>query len=405
MTIVELAVLFAAPNGTRLLADLGARVIKVEPLEGDPIRTIIPFPEAGGASVMQGKESVCVDLGTTEGLQLVYDLVKRADVVLQGYRAGVADRIGVGYEQLRALNPELVYLNAPGYGTGPPDGHRPAYAPSIGAAVGISRANVGGLVPERPGLTIDEIREGSRVLTVGGLTTAAQADGFAALGVASAILLGVLGKARGLGGQEMLTTMLNTGAHAMSANVVDYPGSPGHARPDEEMRGLSALYRIYDASDGWVFLAAPADAEFETLAKALLPYIDLIADERFATGVSRAANDAKLVDMLAAVFLTRSKDEWEDDLRAANVACVAVTTQAPEHMYWSDTFGRASGYLTDVIHPTFDEHPRMTFQRFSRSALTPRAGVLAGSHTDQVLGELGLDATAIADLRSRKIVG
>ncbi|MDO8363500.1 MAG: CoA transferase [Actinomycetota bacterium] len=407
LTVVELAVLFAAPNGTRLLADMGARVIKVEPLEGDPIRTIIPFPESGGASVMQGKESICVDLGTEEGLQVVYDLIKTADVVMQGYRAGVAERMGLGYERLKQINPDIVYLNAPGYGTGAPNGHRPAYAPSIGAATGVSRTNVADLVEERPDLTIDEIRQSSRMLTVGAMTSSMQSDGFASLGVASAILVGALARARGAGGQEMLTTMLNTGAHAMSAQVVDYPGSPADPRPGLDMRGVSALYRIYDAADGWVFLAAASQAEFATLAGALRPHgaADLLADERFATVKSRMANDEALIEALSAVFVQRGQAEWEHDLRAADVACVAVTMQAPETMLWSDEFGRASGYLTDVVHPVFDEHPRMNFLRMSRSTLTPKAGVLAGSHTDSVLAGIGRDEAAIADLRARKIVG
>ena len=405
LTIVELAALFAAPNGTRLLADLGARVIHVEPLSGDAIRMMIPFPEAGGAAVMQGKESICLDLSTPEGLQIVHDLVKDADVVVQGYRAGVAERIGVGYDTLRAINPDVVYLNAPGYGMGPPNGHRPSYAPSIGAAVGIARANVGDLVQERPDLTIDEIRESSRLLTVGAMTSSAQADGFASLGVASAVMLGSLTRALGHGGQQMLTTMLNTGVHAMSADAVQYPNGPARERPDADMRGLSALYRVYDASDGWVFLAASTDAEFAALSGALAPELDLTADQRFATRQGRAEHDDTLADLLSAAFVKRSKDDWERDLLAVDVACVAVSEQAPEHMYWSDDFGRASGYLTDVVHPIFDEHPRMNFLSMSRSQLTPGAGVLAGSHTDQVLLGIGRDQTTIADLRDRKIVG
>jgi crotonobetainyl-CoA:carnitine CoA-transferase CaiB-like acyl-CoA transferase len=411
LTIVELAALFAAPNGTRLLADLGARVIHVEPLAGDPIRMMIPFPEAGGAAVMQGKESICVDLSTPDGLQIVHDLVAEADVVVQGYRAGVADRIGVGYDTLRALNPNLVYLNAPGYGLGAPNGHRPAYAPSIGAAVGISRANVGGLVQERPDLTIDEIRKSSRLLTVGAMTSSAQADGFASLGVASAVMLGSLARSLGRGGQEMLTTMLNTGVHAMSADAVRFPGGPGRERPDADMRGLSALYRVYDASDGWVFLAASTDAEFAALSDALRSSgtlessVDLAADPRFATRAGRDHNDLALAELLATAFVGRSKDDWERDLLAVDVACVAVTEQVPEHMYWSEEFGRASGYITDVVHPTFDEHPRMQFLTMSRSPLTLRAGVLAGSHTDEILRGIGCDDAAVADLRTRDIVG
>ncbi|MGD9795896.1 MAG: CoA transferase, partial [Acidimicrobiia bacterium] len=255
VTIIELAVMFAAPYGSTLLTDLGARVIKVEPLDGDPIRTIIPFPESGGAKVMQGKDSICVDLAKPEGLAIVQELAKTADIVFQGYRAGAAARAGVDAQSLRTFNPDLIYLNAPGYGTGGPHGHRPAYAPSIGAAGGIARANVGGLVDERDDLTMEQIQDGARRLSGGGTITNAQADGIAALGVGTALVLGLLARQRGAGAQEMLTTMLSTAAHALHPETIDYPGCPPHPEADLALRGFNALYRIYDAADGWVFLA------------------------------------------------------------------------------------------------------------------------------------------------------
>ena len=192
VTVLELAVLYAAPFGATLLADLGARVIKVEPLDGDPIRTIVPFPEAGGAKVMQGKESICVDLSTPEGLALVHELARRSDLVLQGFRAGAAERLGVDAATLCSMNPDLVYLAAPGYGTGPPCGHRPSFAPSIGAAGGIALANLGDTVAEAPGLDLDQVRDGAIRLSGAGAQTNAQADGFAALGVATSLLLGLV---------------------------------------------------------------------------------------------------------------------------------------------------------------------------------------------------------------------
>lgn len=405
VTILELSVLFAAPYGSTVLTDLGARVVKVEPLSGDPIRMIVSFPESGGAKVMQGKDSICVDITTPEGLAIVHDLARRADIVLQGYRAGVARRIGLDADTLRALNPNLVYLNAPGYGVGSPNGHRPAYAPSIGAAVGIARANVGTSVAEEPGLSIEEIRDGSRRLNGGGTIVEAQADGFAALGVATAMLLGLLAKQRGAGGQELLTTMLNTGAHAMSAHVVQPPTGPIEPVPDLTLRGLSALYRVYDAASGWIFLATPAEHEWSKLVGALASEVDLAADSRFATNADRAVNDATLVDVLAGVFARRSSDDWEKHMLAADVGCLAITTTTIEETYMSDAFGPSNGYVVDVVHPVFEDHPRLApLVRFSRSITLAPPGVLAGSHSDAILAELGFDPDAVADLRGRNIV-
>jgi len=299
-----------------------------------------------------------------------------------------------------------VILDAPGYGVGPPNGHRPAYAPSIGAAAGIAQANLGDSFREQDELTFEQVRLTSIRLQSSTAAPGAQADGFAALGVASAVLLGLLGRARGAGAAELVTTMLNTNAHAMSAQTVDYPGSPGEPAPGTDLRGLHACYRVYDASDGWVFLAAPSEREWRALVTALAPYTDLADDPRFATAEDRAAHDAELVEVLGTVFATRGADAWERDLLAADVACVSVTTAPVEAMYCADEFGRASGYLADVVHPVFDEHPRLAaFARFSRSITPVSGGVLAGAHTDSLLAELGHDGESIADLRARRVVG
>jgi crotonobetainyl-CoA:carnitine CoA-transferase CaiB-like acyl-CoA transferase len=405
VTVLEFAGLFAAPFGTTLLTDLGARVIHVEPIEGDAIRNMMPFPECAGVKVMQGKESLCVDITAPEGLAVIHALVPRVDVVMQGFRAGAAKRHGIGPDALRALNPDLVYLSSPGYGTGGPNGHRPAYAPSIGAAGGIARANVGGSVPERSDLTLQEMQDGARRMGAAAAGANATADGLAALGVGTAVLVGVLARARGARVDPLLTTMVSSVSHAMSSEVVTYDGAPATPSPGTELRGFGARYRIYDTSDGEVFLAAPGDAEWATLADALALHVDLRADPRFATEAERVANDAALVDVLTGVFATRSKAEWERDLLAADCACVAVTMDPLETVMLSEDFGRASGYIADVVHPTFDEHPRLApTVRFSRSTTQAGAGQLKGAHTDAILAELGYGDDAIADLRAKEVV-
>ena len=406
VTILELATLFAAPHGTTVLTDLGARVIKVEPLEGDRIRGILSFPESGGAKVMQGKDSIAVDLTTPEGVALIREVAGRVDVVVQGYRAGAMPKLGLDYESIKVTNPDVIYVNAPGYGVDGPYGSKPAYAPSIGAASGIPLGNVGRTVEERADLTIDEIRDGARRLSAAGGMANAQADGLGALGVATAILLGLAVRQRGFGGQEMFSSMLNTSAHAMSAHGIVYPGAPKEPSPDAGLRGLGSLYRIYDAADGThVFLAAPSGIDWQNLASALRPFVDLTSDDRFADAESRNANTTALIETLSGVLATKPALAWEQELLPQGVACVAVTTRSIEDMMFDDSFGRASGYLVDVVHPTFDTHPRLApFVHFSRSATQALPGVLAGQHTDAILTELGRSAEEIADLRARKVV-
>ncbi len=245
VTVLELATMFAGPHGTTMLTDLGATVIKVEPLTGDNIRRILPFPESGGAKVMQGKESIAVDLSTDEGKALVQGLAATVDVVIQGYRAGAMSKLGLDYPSVRVGNPNVVYVNAPGYGVDGPYGSKPAYAPSIGAASGIPLANVGLTVPQRDDLTTAQIQDGARRLSAASAMSNAQADGFAALGVTTAILFGLVARDRGAGGQELFSSMLNTGSHAMSAQAVTYPGSPPEPAPAADLRGLGPRHRIY----------------------------------------------------------------------------------------------------------------------------------------------------------------
>ena len=404
--ILELAVLFAAPHGTTMLTDLGARVIKVEQMSGDVIRAIIPFPEAGGAKVMQGKESICMDLSTDEGRALVQEFVKDVDVVVQGFRAGAVQRMQLDYQSLKALNPNLIYVNAPGYGVDGPYGDRPAFAPSIGAASGIPLANVAATVPESSDLTIEQIRDGMRRLSAANTSANAQADGFAALGVASAILFGLVARDAGAGGQELFSSMLNTGAHAMSAHTVTYQGAPPPPTPDDQLRGLGPLHGIYDAADGYVMLAASGDGEWDRLVAALGGEAELESDERFVDAKSRTKNADALFDVLAPVFARRPAAAWESELLAHGVGCTKLHLGFSEEMMLAEDFGRASGYIVDVVHPTFEEHPRLApFVRFSRSATQAQPGVLAGQSTDVILAKAGRSAEEIADLRERGIVG
>jgi crotonobetainyl-CoA:carnitine CoA-transferase CaiB-like acyl-CoA transferase len=406
VTVLELAIQYAAPFATTLLADLGARVIKVEPLGGDPIRGQVPwFPEVGGGKVMQGKDSIAIDLGTAEGQQIVHRLASRVDAVLEGFRDGAAERIRVDAGTLRAINPDLVYLSAHGYGVGGPSGDRPSFAPTFAAACGIAAAHLGGLHSECAELTPDERCVESNILRSATASMYASADGTGALGAASALLLGLLARARGAGGQHVMSSMQLATVHSMANHVVAYPGAPAAPEPGPDLRGPNALYRIYDASDGWVLLAAPQPKEWEALVAALVPYRDLRDDPRFATQESRRANDAALVDELSGVFAARPKDSWQADLTSADVACVAVTTGPPEAVLLSESGGLASGYLVDVQHPVFEVHPRLApVVRFSRSHVQARAGSLCGDATQVVLTELGYTDDEIADLRARKVV-
>jgi crotonobetainyl-CoA:carnitine CoA-transferase CaiB-like acyl-CoA transferase len=175
---------------------------------------------------MLGKESICVDLTMPEGRDLVHDLCRDADVVVQSYRAGAIKRLGLDYEAIRAINPDVIYLNASGYGIDGPFGGRPAYAPSIGAAGGFSMTNLGIAELGDADMPLANVQDLSRRLGGAGTTDMAQADGVACNVVATAILFGLVARDLGAGGQDLRTSMLNSASHSISGFSVRWPGSP-----------------------------------------------------------------------------------------------------------------------------------------------------------------------------------
>jgi crotonobetainyl-CoA:carnitine CoA-transferase CaiB-like acyl-CoA transferase len=403
VTVLEFGSMFAGPYGATLLADLGARVIKVEPLEGDNIRSLVAFPEAGGAKVLQGKESVAIDFAKPEGLELVHELAKRSDIVLQCFRGQAAERAKIDEASLRAVNPDLAFVSTSGYGLDGPFAHRAAYAPSIGAASGLS------LIDSHdtgdPPVDLDDLHRRAVRLHAGGTVPAVQSDGIAAHGVASALLVALYAKRRGTALRNVVTTMLGTVQQAMIPYNTSYPSRPAHRAADDEFFGMNALYRMYRAADGYVFLAAPLPREWPALAKALSPYVDLHADERFADADAREAHDDDLIAALTPVFAAKTKLEWEHELTAQNVGCVEVVEATSELVLQADPYFEA-GYAVEAVSPIFEEHRRLApLCRFSRSRTRADAGCTVGQHTDAVLRELGLDDEAIGRLRAKAVIG
>jgi len=402
ITIVEFGEMFAAPYASSVLADLGARVIKFENINGDNIRSLLPFPEAAGAKVMQGKESIQVDLHTKDGRAVAHRLVASADVVLQSMRAGAADRLGIGAEALHAIKPDLIYVSAPGYGVAGPFGSRPAYAPSISAAGGVALTNA----PDAACVTssVDEVMHHVPRVTTAGTSPELQSDGVAALGVASAILTALVGRDRGRPVNDVRTSMLATVTHLLTDWVVDYTDAPQPVAPRHDGNGLSALYRIYGASEGHIFLAAPQAKEWPLLVAALQDFADLGDEQRFSTLEDREANDDELARRLEAAFSKESAAFWERHFGAAGLGCVELYEGAPARLIQTDP-QLASEYTVSAVSPIFDEHPRFSpLVGLSRSEIRAPGGCLAGQHTVSVLREFGYDDATISKLQSSSVI-
>jgi len=399
ITVLEFATWIATPIATELLAQLGARVIKVEPLEADPMRAY----GATGWKMVQGKESLVVDLKEPEGREIVQRLAERADVLVHNYRPGVPERLGIDYPTLRARNRRLVYLYAASYGSTGPMSARPAFHVTAGAVCGGALAQSGGTGPPAPEveLTDEQLARWSLFLT---RCNEANPDFNAALAAAAALTMALYARERTGEGQAMETRMMLSNAYTLSEHFIDYPGRPARVFPDSSMSGLHALYRLYPAGEGWVFVAAGEDRDFARLCEAM-GRRDLAEDARFTDAAHRAGAQDELVRELEAVFKGRSAADWEEMLTAAGVACVQAH-DGPHAAYlfdapWSERLGFTEMAAPGGFGP---------YRRYGRAIRTERdlgplgAADAAGAQSRAIATELGYAEGQIDDLVARGVI-
>ena len=397
VTILDLSTIIAGPLGMTMLADLGARVIKVEAFGGDPFRQLL-IEGRMAAKTNAGKESLSVDLKTADGKAIVHRMVAEADVLVHNFRGEVPKRLGIDVETLHAINPDLIWAGLSGYSVASPSATRPATHPVIGAATGGVAYQAGpALTADCP--TLADVREASRRIMA---ANEANPDPNTSVVAASSILLALVARDRGQArGQVVRIDMQTANAWANGDDFLSYDNKADRSPIDDELHGLGATYRLYPTGDGWVFLAVPSDADFARFCAAV-ERPDLL--ERFGAAQARLEGDAELVAELTELLAARSADEWEL-LADHGIGCVRADGIESGVLWAEDERVIAAGWSPRVDHARFGDTRRwgaLTDVGGGNPALRPAP--LSGEHTDALLAEFGFGADEIAQLREDKIV-
>ena len=403
VVILDVASMQAGPFGATLLADFGARVIKVDATdervdEGQRSTS----RQVAEPRTYTGKECIAIDLQTPEGREVMHKLIAKADVLLHNYRLGVPERLGVDWETCRKINPRLVHVWMATYGEKGEHARRPGAHPIPGAAMGGPMRQMGQGMPPPPEqkMDIEEIVEATRWI----MKSNWGPDQNTAAGVATAIMLGLRSRDLTGRGQAAHVTMLGANAWANADEYYNYAGRPPYAMPDPDIFGLHALYRLYPALEGWVFLGCLFDEEWETFCRTV-DREDLLTDSRFVTQEARQKNDEDLASELYAVFAGRTAAAWEALLTREDVACVQADEMVEGDFYADHPHAKANNLSVEVEHPVIGKYLR--FGGLVEFSLTPglyRTSVQIGQHTKSILQELGYNEEQIKDYGRRKIV-
>jgi len=403
VTILDVGTIQAGPLGCTFLADLGARVIKVDATDvrvderQRPSGTAISEPRT-----YAGKECIRIDLQTPEGKEIMHNLISKADVLFHNFRLGVPERLKVDFATCHQINPRLVHVWMATYGEHSEHARRPGAHPIPGAIMGGPMRQMGHGMPPPPETQLDmeELVEATRWIMRANWGPDQNTSG----AVATAIALGL--RARDLNGvgQAVHVAMICANAYTNADEAYDYEGRPPYSVPDSEIHGLHALYRLYRAKEGWVFLGCLYPSEWKAFCHAV-GRDDLHVDPRFSSPEARQQNNDTLIEEISRIFATRSAPDWESSLTAADVACVQADAAVEGEFYLSDPHALENNLSVEVEHPLVGTYRRYGgMVEFSATPGVYRTATQAGQHTDAILGELAYNIDQIQDFRDRSVV-
>lgn len=378
--VLDLTRLLPGPWCSQLLADFGADVVKIEePSQGDYSRAAPPHYEEKSVyfmNVNRNKRSVTLDLKTERGTEVFFDLVETADVVFESFRPGVADRLGIGYDDVQAVNDDVIYCSLTGFGSTGPASEFAGHDLNIAGMTGLLRIH--GQEPKMPVLQI--------------------ADYGGAVSASLGILIALLGRERGASdGQHVDASMFDGALSWLTPSIADtFVDSDD---PQIRVWGGSPRYNIYETADGEHLTVSLLEQKFWDRFCQLLGREDFINEDESVEARLTSHGEFRddYAEFLTETFASRPRDEWVELLQAEDIPCTPVYDMSE---VLEDEQVRARDMIRTVEDPTEGE----IHQLGPPVALSETPGEIRslapdlGEHTDELLAELDYDETERAEL-------
>lgn len=389
--ILDLSTVIAAPFGATLLADFGADVIKVEmPSVGDPLRNLGPYYEGEGLrwpGIARNKKSLTLDLRQEEGKEILRELVKKSDMIIENFRTGTLEKWGVGYEALKEINPDLVMIRVTGYGQTGPYAHKAGFGTPATAFSGFTYLHG---YPDRPPISP------SFSLT----------DYVTGIYVAFAAVTALYHRdchEEGTG-QFVDVSLYESMFRMMEFLVTDYDVTGTIKERSPGLSGHSAPAGNFLTKDGsWIILVTSSDKTFERLAKAM-GREDMLTDERYSTNSVRLTRFEEVNGIVADWVRTKTKDELQTYLDECGVPMSQIYSIRD---IFEDPQYKARENIVEVEHPRLGKVkipgvvPKFSETPGSIRQIAPDLG----EHTDEILKDIiGLDDESIAKLKEKKVI-
>ncbi|MFT7245303.1 MAG: crotonobetainyl-CoA:carnitine CoA-transferase CaiB-like acyl-CoA transferase [Candidatus Azotimanducaceae bacterium] len=384
--IIDLTTVISGPFATMMLGDQGADVIKIESTEApDHARGAGYSSDTFTATFLnnnRSKRGMTLNLKSDKGREILLKLAETADVLIQNFRPGVVERLGVGEDAVRARNPNIIYASISGFGESNPWSHKPVYDPIIQAISGLTTIQAGS-DEERPRL----------VRTI-------LPDKLTGMATAQAITAALLHREKTNEGQHVRISMLDTVIAFLWSS--DMGGQTFVGKEVSVQRAATFIDLIYETQTAYISVSAMSNKQWTALCGAV-DHPEWLEDERFLTPSLRDKNANERLQMTQEALLSKSAEEWLEILEEAGVPCAPVLKrrELAEHPVI-----KANDLIIELDHPIAGKiRQTRPAARFSQSTLEPGRGApTLGEHNAEVLGEIGLSADEIEALKTDGII-